>query len=271
MSDKVDPKIFSINAQSATPLYYQIKQNLRELVDAGTLEPDQLLPSEAELGQCYGVSRLTVRQAVVELVREGILRRERGVGTFVASPKLTQSIARAAGFSERVREAGKQPSSRVLSFEVIQAPARITHQLGLTTNARVYKLARVRCSDGEPVMLETAYLSQAQFPGLEEIDFSQASLYSTLADKFDCQIVEADETFEPVIMTDYEVQVLEARPNTPGLLVELVSFDQHGKPAEYSKSIVRGDKSRYLFHVRRQIWPQQEYRYEWTSEASRVG
>jgi GntR family transcriptional regulator len=250
MTDRIDAKVFAVDNQSMTPLYHQIKQNLRDLIQGEVLKGGQLLPSERQLSECYAVNRLTVRQAVGELVREGMLRRERGVGTFVASPKLTQTLQRVVGFSERVRAAGHVPSSRVLSFEVIPELSSVTRRLALPESAAVYKLVRLRCSDEEPVMLETAYLSQEQFPGLDAIDFTHVSLYDTLAKQFNCWIVEAEESLEPVIMTDYEIQVLGAQPNTPGMLVEVVSANQHGRVVEVGKSIVRGDKSRYLFQIK---------------------
>ncbi len=250
MDDRLDPKVFLVDARSITPLYYQIKQNLRDLIEGQVLRVDQLLPSERELGAYYGVSRLTVRQAIGELVHEGLLRRERGVGTFVAHPKLTQALGRVVGFSERVRQAGHVPSSRVLALEVLPAPAALARRLYVDEGAPLYKLVRLRCSDGEPVMLETAYLAQARFPGLENVNLAEASLYDTLATLFNCWVVEAEETLEPVIMNSYEVAMLGAEANTPGLLVEVLSFDQQGQVVEVGKSIVRGDKSRYLFHIR---------------------
>lgn len=268
MDTNFDPKWFKLDPHSVTPLYYQIKQNLQELVDSGTFQPGQLLPAEGEMGQYYGVSRLTVRQAVGELVREGILRRERGVGTFVCSPKMTHSMLRTAGFSERMRDAGHIPSSQVLSFEVVPAPAKIAERLGLDPTDLVYKLSRLRCADGEPHMIETTFFSHNRFPGLEQMDFSQASLYSTLAERFDCLVVAADEVFEPVILNNYEMDLLKTKPNTPGLLLEVVAYDQDNFLVEYTKSVVRGDKARMLFHVKRRIWQDQETRIEWiASEA----
>jgi GntR family transcriptional regulator len=142
------------------------------------LQPDQLLPSEADLAAYYGVHRLTVRRAIVELVREGLLRRQRGVGTFVAAPKLTQTLARASGFSERVRAAGRRPSSRVLSFEVASAAGAVAQRLGVAPGAPVYTLVRLRYADDEPVMLETAWLPVERFPGLDGFDFTAVSLWT---------------------------------------------------------------------------------------------
>lgn len=253
MPEKIDPSIFTIDPTGVIPLYHQIKQNLRDLIENEVLPVDHLLPSERELGEYYGVNRLTVRQAMTELVSEGILRRQRGVGTFVAGPKLTQIMGRVMGFSERVREVGREPSSRVISLEVVPAPTGVARSLNQAPNELLYKLVRLRCADGEPVMLETAFLPQARFPDLKTVNFLEVSLYCVLAEKFDCRIVEADETLEPVIMTGYEVKMLEAEPGTPGLLVETVAYDQAGVAVEFGKSVVRGDKSRFYYRIKTQI------------------
>ena len=253
MSSKVTIDIFTIDSTSVIPLYHQIKQNLRELIENGVLLEGQLLPSERDLGEYYGVNRLTVRQAITELVSEGMLRRQRGVGTFVADPKLTQMMARVTGFSERVREVGRKPSSRMISLELVPASTMVARSLNQEPDAPFYKLVRLRCVDDEPVMLETVFLPQARFPDLKRVDFSEESLYQVLAQKFNCRIVEADETLEPVIMTDYEVEMLEAEPGTPGLLIETVAYDQNGIAVEFGKSVVRGDKSRFYFRLKTQI------------------
>lgn len=260
-----DRSWFKIDAHSKAPLYYQIKLNLHELIDSGRFAPGDMLPAESELGEYYGVNRLTVRQAVGELVSEGLLRRERGRGTFVSPPKTTHAMLRTAGFSERMRDEGRRPSNQVISFSVIPASARVAEQLHIEPGAHVYQLTRLRSADGEPQMLETTHLPYAMFPGLESVDFGHESLYSTLDNRFGCRVLAADMVFEPLLLTGYEAELLKTKANTAAQLLELVAYDQHGARVEYNRSIVRGDKARLLFHVRRQIWNEQESMIEWVS------
>ena len=262
---QVDRSWFKLDAHSKAPLYYQIKANLQELIDGGHLAPGDLLPSESELGEYYSVNRLTVRQAVGELVSKGLLRRERGRGTFVSPPKTTHAMLRTTGFSERMREEGRRPSNQVISFEVIPASAKVAEYLHLKPGDLVYQLTRLRSADDEPQMLETTHLPHALFPGLDTIDFEQASLYNTLDQQFDCRVIAADMGFEPILLTAYEAKLLKTRANTPAQRLELVAYDQNGVRVEYNKSIVRGDKARLLFHVRRQIRNEQESMIEWVS------
>lgn len=261
----IDKSWFKISPQSALPLYYQIKQNLLELVESSRFTAGDLLPAESEMGEYYGVSRLTVRQAVGELVRDGVLVRERGRGTFVARPKTTHIMVRTSGFSERIKELGQTPSSKVLSYEVIPATANVAENLHIADGSPVYKLVRLRSVDGEPQLIETTHLPQAMFPNMEAVDFSQVSLYSTLAQRFDCLVTAADEVFEPVLVTSYEADLLSVKAKSAALLLEIIAYDQFGNRVEYNKSIIRGDKARLLFHVRRQIMNDQETRIQWTS------
>jgi GntR family transcriptional regulator len=117
----------------------------------------------------------------------------------------------------------------------------------------VYKLVRLRCSDEEPVMFETAYLPEVLFPGLASIDFSNTSLYQILSDRFNCLILEAEEQLEPVLLADYEAKMLEVDPGIPGMLVKSTSYNQFGKIVEIGKAVVRGDKARFMFHIRRHV------------------
>lgn len=253
MNLSVDPSQMMIDPDSVVPLYHQIKQNLREMIENEILKGGELLPSERELGEIYGVNRLTVRQALNDLVSEGALRRQRGVGTFVAEPKLTHALGRVLGFSERIRAEGRKPSSKVLLLESIPSPLGVARRLNIPVDTRLYKLVRLRCADEEPVMLETAYLPADRFPGLDAIDFAHESLYRVLAEEYGCYIVEAEEVLEPVLMTDYEVEILNAEPGTPGMLVEAISYEAQSKPVEFGKSVVRGDKARFIFRIKRQI------------------
>ncbi len=248
---EVQDNMFKIDTDSKIPLYHQIKQNIRQLIDEGLLNSGDSLPSERELAVHYGVNRLTVRRAIGELVDEGILKRKRGVGTFISDPKLTQNMKRVNGFNERVQETGRIPSDKIISFEELIAPINIARKFSVQSDESVYKLVRLRYVDGEPVMIQTAWLLKKQYPALDQYDLSVYGLYQVLSEKYNSFPVESDETLEPVILTEYEQQMLESRPDTPGLFVESVTKDQNGKIAEFSTSIVRGDRCRYYFHISR--------------------
>lgn len=251
MKKSFDQTLLTIDPDSVVPLYHQIKQNIRDLIENEVWNDGDLLPSERELGEIYGVNRLTVRQAVNDLVNEGMLQRQRGIGTFVAVPKVTQVIDRVLGFSDRIQEAGHLPSSRMISIDIVPVALSVARRLEIQPKLPIYKLVRLRCVDGAPVMLETAYLSTVLFPGLEAVDLTNQSLYNVLSEKYGCSILGAEEQLEPVLLTDYEARMLEVEPGTPGMLVESTSYNQQGKPVEFGKAVVRGDRARFMFHIRR--------------------
>jgi GntR family transcriptional regulator len=239
-----------IDRQSKVPLYHQITQNLRELISSGQLHPGEPVPSEWDLSGLYGVSRLTVRRALDELAREGWLIRRHGVGTFVANPTLAEIVPSRLGFTQKMQQIGRRPSSRLVSVKVVPAAAEVAAPLDLEVDAAVAEVIRVRLADGEPIMLETAYLSQERFPDLTEANLGDGSLYAFLSERHQVAVVAVDQTLEPVLLTDQEARLLEAEPGSPALLSEVVAFTTGDVPVEYSWSVTRGDKCRYYFRFR---------------------
>ena len=251
VSQELEPTVFVIDASHALPLYHQIKENILDLIEGDVLRVGQMIPSERELAGFYGVNRLTVRHAINDLVRSGALRRQRGVGTFVMASQFVQFYSEPLGFSARMLAMGLKPSSRIVSLQVVPAPMWVAPQLGLEPDATVFKLVRLRLADGEPVMFETSFLSQESFPGLMSVDFSRVSLYATLAERYGCRVVESEDTFEPVLLSDHEAEMLGADADRPAMLLESLSFDEHGRPVNVSRSVARGDKSRFCLRIRR--------------------
>jgi GntR family transcriptional regulator len=239
-----------IDRHSKVPLYHQITENLRELILSGQLQPGEPVPSEWELTDLYGVSRLTVRRALDELAREGWLIRRHGVGTFVGNATPAQIVPGVIGFTQKMRQIGRTPSSRVISVKVIPGTDEIANSLKLKEDAPVVELTRVRLADGEPIMLETAYLSQERFPDLADGNLGDGSLYKFLDEHHRVTVAAVEQTLEPVLLTDQEARLLDAEPGAPALLSEVSAFAADGTPVEYSWSVTRGDKCRYFFRFR---------------------
>lgn len=248
----MDKDTFKIDPQSKLPLYDQIERNLRDLIINGKLSPGEMMPAEWELVEMYGVSRLTVRRALDELVRQNWLERKQGVGTFVRQPSAASISASKLSFTEQMRSIGRQPSSRLISKKTISATEKIARFLRIPAGAAVIEITRVRLADEEPILLETSCLSLERFPGLDNHSWGEnESLYKILSEEYGVNVVGLDHTLKPVLLTETEAHYLETKAGTPAILSEIVAFTKDNTPVEYVWSVSNGDKSEFYFHFQR--------------------
>jgi GntR family transcriptional regulator, N-acetylglucosamine utilization regulator len=248
-----EPKeLYKINRQDKAPLYDLIEKNMRDLIIRGLLKLGEGIPSEWELADLYGVSRLTVRTALDNLTRQGWLIRKHGVGTFVAHPSVTEIAPSKLSFTAQMLAIGRKPSSRLISLQVVPVEVEVANMLKLPQGEPVVEIVRVRLADGEPVLLETSYLSQKRFPGLENaIELVSSSLYEWLESHYDTSITLMDQTLEPVLLKEDQAHHLETLPGTPAMLSKVLAYTNEAEPIEYSWSVTRGDQCRFYFNFRR--------------------
>jgi GntR family transcriptional regulator len=235
-----------LQRESPDPLYTQLKDSLVGDISAVRYSPHQRLPSERELSAHYNVSRMTVRQALLELSRDGMIYTRTGKGTFVAEPKIDQRLRTLSGFTQDVNARGGKPSSRVLEFKVVPAPPEIAAALRLPPGMEVIMLSRLRLADGDPLAIETAYVPYHMFPGLLQHDFTVESLYSVLEKEYGCTLTQAEQTIEAALAGKREAELLEIAPPAAIFKMQRMSMTSDGRPVEYVVSAYRGD--RYKFH-----------------------
>lgn len=235
----------SLNPGSVIPLYHQLKEILKENIESGVWKPGDRIPSENELRKQYDVSRNTVIKALEELVQEGLLRREQGRGTFVSSPKISHSLTGFYSFSNVLRANGLEPKDVILGLEKRIAKPSIARHLKLTGSQEVWVLKRLRCAGEEPIMLETSHLPQNRVLRVDQADLENRSLYDYLEQKHDILVTRAKEIFEPVLIRDYESRYLRVPEGYPALLLDRIAYDSQGRPVEFCRSIVRGDRCRF--------------------------
>jgi len=236
-----------LDRKSPLPIYYQLKEILREKIVSGEWMPGTTIPSERELSEQYEISRMTARQALGELTREGILYREKGKGTFVAEPKMQQALTSLTSFSEDMQTRGKLSGAKVLRLELISAPVRILDALGLSPEQKVLLLKRLRMAEGESIAVESCFL---HFPRVEELlneNFENSSLYSLLNEKYGITPTRAQQQVEADLCSPREEELLKVETGAPVLRNRRVTFDQDGKVFEYTESAYRAD--RYIFQV----------------------
>jgi GntR family transcriptional regulator len=221
-----------------------LRTHLGRLIDH-ELAPHDRLPTERDLAQEFGVSRMTVRQALERLEHERRVYRVQGAGTFVAPPAINKSIE-LTSFSDDMRRRGLQPGSRLRVAESTPAGAEIGFALGLSPSARVVHLERVRTADGVPMCVEHAYLTEALVPGLLDQPLD-GSLYDVLRDRYRISLVRAEQTIRATVLDETSARLLEVPPFSPALLVERTGYDQRDRPVERAISTYRGD--RYTFQI----------------------
>lgn len=237
-----------IDKESPIPIYYQLKNYIKEQIESGIWKPGQLISSERELSEEFEISRMTVRQAFNELVNEGLLFRKRGMGTFVAKPKVNQNLTKLTNFTFDMLSRGMKPGAKVLAVNTIPATKKLSKKLNLLEGDNVVELFRLRLADEEPMALERSFLPYAKaFPILEEEELENQSLYQLLRDKCNLHLVKAKQTIQISYCDPQDAALLEIAPDTPSLLIERVTFTEDGQPVEYVKSYYRAD--RYKFSI----------------------
>src|SRR6476620_1679908 len=170
----------SVNKDLPIPLYHQLKDSLQKAIEAGKWKSDEQLPNETRLAEHYGVSKITVRQALQELASLGYIRREQGRGTFVSQPKFYQGPRELMSFTEEMRAHRLAPESSVLEQRVARADAEVAAALGIAEGDEVFVLTRLRMAEGEPMGVQIAHIPVAIAPGLPLESFDGVSLYSLL-------------------------------------------------------------------------------------------
>ena len=231
--------------EAPDPLYQQLKDSLVAEITSGRYRSNQRLPSERELAVQFKVSRMTVRQALLELARDGTIYTRVGKGTFVAEPKIDQQLRALTGFTQEVRARGSQPASRVLEARVVPATPDVAAALRVAPEAEVILLSRLRLSDGIPLAIETAYLPFSLFPRLLHHDFATESLYDVLENEYKLTLTHAEQTLEASLAVPRENELLDTTPPAAVLRMQRLTRTNDGVPVEYVLSTYRGDRYKF--------------------------
>jgi GntR family transcriptional regulator len=232
----------------------ETRERVLDLVES--LNVGDSIPSERQLAGDLGVSRLTVRAALDELVREGYLLRRRGAGTFVAEPKVAKGMG-ISSFSEDMRERGLTPGSRTLELQVVPAGARLGRILHVSPAEPVIVAKRLRLADGEPMAIELLHARESLLPGLSAVDLEEDSFYDLLASRYGIVIVGGEQTVEPTVTDEEESETLGVPLHSPALLFERVTRSPSGEIVEFTVSIYRGDRYRIVSELGRGGQPAQ--------------
>ncbi|HEL2383204.1 TPA: GntR family transcriptional regulator [Streptococcus suis] len=241
--------MFYLNEEK--PLYLQLVDEL-EISIRERMAPNDRLLSERELTQVYGVSRITVRLALQELEKRGLVYKKHGKGTYVSEiSERAVDLTQAYSFTEQMRKIGKVPKTSILSFRCIQVSDYIAQQLQLSHGETVYEIERLRLADDIPMMLERTYIPVLQFPALTAQRMNEKPLYEIFFDDYGQIIRLAEEEFYASISLDNEARILGIPNNSPVLHLVRKTFNDKNRIIEFTFSIARADQFRYkISHLR---------------------
>lgn len=231
-----------LSRSSPLPLHYQLREMLRAGIHQGEWRPGQRIPTESELCAKYRVSRITVRQAIAALVSDRLLYRAQGRGTFVESPRVSHVVSELVSFTEEMAQRGLTTTSRVRATEVVRAHEEVRRALRLTDGESVVRIERIRLADGDPLALQTVYLSERRFAGLNVRRLERESLYRILEQDHGVHIVRAQEVYRPVVLKRPIAALLGVSMRVAAFEVERTTFDSENQPVEFVRSILRGDR-----------------------------
>jgi GntR family transcriptional regulator len=233
-------------AAAALPKYYVLKEQILALIEDAA--PGTLIPTERALAEQYGTSRTTVRQAIGELVAEGRLDRTQGRGTFVAPPKVTH-VRQLTSFSDDAASQGLTASARILDISLVPADPATARRLAVDAGTEVHRVERIRLVNGEPLAHETAFLA-GSLPDLAHNVEIRGSLYSALNEDYGIRISEVEDTVETKLAGPDEVRLLDVEMGAPMLLVHRLGIDADAVPVEWTRSVFRGDRFRFVARMR---------------------
>lgn len=240
-----------LDRSSAVPVYAQIADGLRTLIEGHNLAEGAPLPSERELCQHFGVSRMTLRQALDVLERNELIRSERGRGTFVLAPQIEKHQQEFRSFTEEMARRGATVSSRLLELRICAPEPKAQEFFGVSRSDRVYHLERLRLADGVPMVLESAQILVTLCPDLARFDLEKDSLYRILEQEYGIRLVRSVEEIGAVASPARVRSLLALQRSTPLLEIHRRTYAAGDQPIEYACSRIRGDRYRAVVHSAR--------------------
>ncbi len=224
------------------PKYRVLRDAIVEIIRG--LPAGSPVPTERELCERFGVSRATVRQALDCLETEQRIYRHQGKGTFVARPKIDQTLE-LSSHTETIYARGMEPASRLIGITRAPAEPDVAAMLGLSEGDDVFQIERVRLGDDEPLAVELLFLDARRFDDIAAVIGESRSLYQLLRARYGVELASADETIEAVAAPDREADLLGIASGVPALLLSRQSFDCEDRPVEFVRSIYRADRFRF--------------------------
>lgn len=235
--------------ESSISLYEQLKLSIKDDIINKVYKPGEKMPSEIELGEKYGVSRITVRRAVKELVNEGLLVCKQGKGTFVEYTKTHTQIIGLDGFTEITSLEGHNPETKVLSKNILQAKGEVATFLQLPEGSQVLELRRLMLNDDIPQIIDVAYFPLSIYPDIMNKIYDNVSTYRILKKEYGIVMKKAYKEFSAATANIEQSRLLSCSPGEPLVLVKKVVYDSKDKPVHLSNLYVLSSRIIYTITV----------------------
>jgi len=236
---------------SPVPLYSQLKEVLRTRILDGTYPPLSRMPSEAELGKAFDVSRITVRQALGDLQKEGLIFKIHGKGTFVAKPKAFQNVSTLQGLGESMSQRGYEVINRLRSFKTVPANAQVAARLQVAEGENVVQIKRARLVNRELVSLEITWLPEVVGKRLEKADLVSRDIFLILENDCALPLGHADLAIDAILADAELARALEVQEGSPVMRIERLTHTADGAPLDYEHLYYRGDAFQYRLRIDR--------------------
>lgn len=237
---------------SPVPLYQQLKERLRGQILDGTFPALSRMPSEAALGASYAVSRITVRQALGDLQKEGLIFKIHGKGTFVAKPKAFQNVSTLQGLGESLSQWGYEVINRLISCKHLEASSLVAQRLGLAEGAPITEFKRVRLVNRAPISLEVTYVPRTLGERLEQADLVTRDIFLILENDCGLELGHADLAIDAVLADAELGRALEVEEGAPVMRIERLTHAADGTPLDFEHLYYRGDAFQYRLRTDRQ-------------------
>ncbi|PKM51531.1 MAG: GntR family transcriptional regulator [Firmicutes bacterium HGW-Firmicutes-7] len=240
-------KRYTLDKSAVIPLYFQVKNLLVDMLDKGHLSPGDMIPTENELCTAYSISRTTIRQALTELVEEGVFYRVKGRGTFVSQKKIHHNLCQEKSlFTSELINKGIVPTTTVLETKTVPAPIEVASNLNLPIGSDVIRLKRLRFADNNPILLSHTYLPYSAYKHIYQHNLNIDSLAQVISPSIHTKLARTHHSLEAVTATKEDCDLLLISKTTAILLVHSIGYNKFDVPVDYTLSRYRGDKNVFI-------------------------
>ena len=247
----MEAKKKTVLSLSPVPLYTQIKEILRTRILDGTYKAHEQMPSESELTRSFDVSRITVRQALGHLQKEGLIFKIHGKGTYVSQPKAFQNLGKLQGFGEAMASMGYETFSQVVSFKIVPADKIVSRKLNMTENDMVSEIRRVRYLNRSPISLDVSYLPRTIGERLIKEDLAHRDIFLILENDYGYSLGQAELQIEAMLADESLGRLIQLEEGSPVLRIERLTFTTENQPLDFEYLYYRGDAFQYRLRVER--------------------